>query len=549
MNHLVSPNKREILVFAFVMVGFAGIFYKPIFSYDIWLHLKMGEYIVEHDYALPKTDPFSYTTEGKPLILHEWLSQIVLYFVHNALGFSGLRIMRVFLELTALAFIFWAALQLSRRCLVALLVLLVTAYLFRTRYLIRPELFSLLFFTLFYTRFITARRRFSHVYYIVFFLLCIAWINLHPFMIFTGVIIAILCVARMATRIRGANRWFRVTELPFDPNTLFFLFLVASVINPYGHRIYGYVFGATPIVKQFIEEWQPIFINLQRGAFRSITGGVLAFPLIMKGLVIGIIVSFLTVLLGSYARKIRWTVEDMLMGLLMSYMAITAARFAWLLFVPVLLIVKYGILHTKNVRRSERLKLMMLTLLWGGVAISCLYWVSEGYCRIPDNFRHEIQIKNYPDIPVKILQETNLSGRLYNPAGWGGYLIYHLYPDYKVFIDTRTHLHGETSVVTSMMIQYQYPGFEKLIEKCDFDVLLFKKVFGDKRPFYSADWILIFENANSVMYLRNNDRNAMNLKKIVEYYKEKNLPFDPKKGFDLEGLRRDKDLSERYRLS
>lgn len=549
MNYSVSLNKREILVFALVMVGFAAIFYKPIFSYDIWLHLKIGEHIVQHDYALPKTDPFSYTTGGKPLILHEWLSQIILYSVHSALGFTGLRIMRVFLELAALAFIFWAALQLSRRFLVALLVLLVTAYLFRTRYLIRPELFSLVFFTMFYTQFVTVHKRFSHVYYVVFFLLCIAWINLHPFMIFTGVIIAILSIARIAMRIRGINRWFRITDLPFDPNILFLLFLVASLINPYGYHIYGYVFGTTPMVKQFICEWQPIFISLQRGAFRSITGGVLAFPLIMKGLVIAIIVLFLVVVVISYARKIRWTVEDVLMGLLMSYMTITAARFAWLLFVPALLIVKYGKLHMDNGRLPERLKPIMLTLLWGGVAISCLYWVSEGYYRIPHNLRHEIQIENYPDVPVKILAETNFSGRLYNPAGWGGYLIYHLYPNYKVFIDTRTHLHGETSVVTSMMIQYQYPGFEKFIEKCGFDLLLFKKMFGDKRPLCSADWILIFENANSAMYLRNNVRNTMNMKKIVEYYKEKNLPFDPKKGFDLEELRKNKHLSERYRLS
>lgn len=550
MNQKLTLMKiREVLIFALVIVGLAGIFYKPVFCYDILLHLKTGEYIAQHNYVLPKADSFSYTTGGKPLILHEWLSQIVLYSVHSAFGFTGLRVMRVFLELAALAFIFWAVLQLSGRFLVALLVLLVSAYLFRTRYLIRPELFSLLFFTVFYIRFITARRSFSRIYYVAFFLLCVAWINLHPFMIFTGVIIAIILIAQMAMRIRGVNRWFRVTELPFDPNILFLLFLVASLINPYGYYIYGYIFGATPIVKQFVQEWQPIFIGLQRESFRAITGGALAFPLIMKGLVIGIIVLFLGVMITLYARKIRWALEDVITGLLVSYMAIIAARFAWLLFIPVLLVVKYGRLHIKNWRLPERLKPIMLMLLCSAVAVAGLYWVNEGYHRIPYNLRHEIQVEKYPDVPVRILQETNLSGRLYNPAGWGGYLVYYLYPDYKVFIDTRTHLHGETGVVASMMIQYQYPGFERLIEKFDFDVLLFEKVFGDKRLFCSADWVLIFENANSAMYLKNDDCNAINLNKIVEYYKENNVPFDPKKGFELEKLRRDKYLSERYRLS
>jgi hypothetical protein len=324
---------------------------------------------------------------------------------------------------------------------------------------------------------------------------------------------------------------------------------VASVINPYGHRIYGYVIGATPIVKQFIEEWQPIFISLQRESFRAMTGGTLAFPWIMKGLVIGLIVIFLGVLVGSYARKIRWTVEDMIMGLLTSYMAISAARFSWLLFVPIILVVKYGRLHMKNGRLLKRSKPMMLSLLWGGVTIGCLYWVSEGYYRIPYNFTHEIQIENYPDVPTKILQGAHLSGKVFNPLDWGGYLAYHLYPDYKVFIDTRSYLHGESSVIASMIIQYQHTGFEKVVEELDSDVLIFKKVFGDKRPLYSADWILIFENANSAMYLKNNDRNAINLKRIVEYYKVNNVPFDPRKGFDLEALKTDKYLVEQYRLS
>ena len=71
MNHPLSLNKKETLILALVLAGLACIFYEPISSYDIWLHLKIGEYIVQHDYVLPKADPFSYTAEGKALILHE----------------------------------------------------------------------------------------------------------------------------------------------------------------------------------------------------------------------------------------------------------------------------------------------------------------------------------------------------------------------------------------------------------------------------------------------------------------------------------------------
>jgi hypothetical protein len=542
-------KKRELIVFAMVMMGLVAIFYKPIFSYDVWVHLKMGEHIVQHDYQLPIEDPFSQSTENKPLIHHEWLSQIILYLIHHVFGFSGIRIIRVVLLLTALTFVFRAVLRLTDHFPFALLALLVTAYLFRTRSSIRPELFSLLFLTMFYTWFLLTRRKLGHIGYVLFLVFSVLWINLHPFMMFSGCIITILLAAKMVSRIRGIDRWFKTTKLPFNPYLLFLIFLVASLINPYGYEIYGYVFDATPFVKKYIQEWQPIFVSLQRTSLISITGGVLGFPLIMKSLVIGIIVLFLVVLSLSYLRKILWTVEDVIIGLLMSYMAMTSARFAWLLFVPVLYIVKYGRIHMKNGRLLERLKPVMVPLLWGGVTISCLYWLSEGYYKIPYNLKHEIQRDKYPDAPVKILKEANLAGRLYNPNAWGGYLMYHLYPDYKVFVDTRTYLHGEANVVTSMLIQYQYPGFEKLIDKGSFDILLFKKMFGDKRPFYSPEWTIIFENTNSALYLRHNNRNAMNLQKVIEYYKKNNVPFDPKKGFDLEILKKDKYLAELYRLS
>lgn len=541
--------QKRMLVFALVMVILAGIFYKPIFSYDIWLHLKMGEYIAEHDYVLPEADPFSYTTEGKSLILHEWLSQLILYFVHKAFGFSGLRIMRVLLELAGLALIFRAALRLCGRFPAAFLVLLATAYLYRTRYLMRPELFSLLFFTMFYTWFITAHRRATVLHYVLFFIVCVLWINLHPFMIFTGIVIAVLSAARIAVKLRPFNEWFRGTDLPFDPNILLLLFLAASLMNPYGYHIYGYVFDTTPIVKELIREWQSIFVFLQADTFKSVTGGVLAFPLIMKGSVIGITIAFLGLLAGSYVRKIRWSIEDILIGLLMTYMAITAARFAWLLFVPILLIVKYGRLHIEKDGVPARFGPVMSAALWVAVSICSVYWAKEGYLRIPYNLGHEIEVNNYPDVPVRILRETNLTGRLYNPAAWGGYLAYHLYPGYKIFLDTDTYLHGAMLVLISNMIQFEYQGFEKLIDKYEFDVLLFKKVFGDRRPVVPHDWTLIFENINSAIYLRNNARNAANLEKIVEYYRKNNVPFDPEKGFDIDLLRRDRSISDLYRLN
>jgi hypothetical protein len=88
------------------------------------------------------------------------------------------------------------------------------------------------------------------------------------------------------------------------------------------------------------------------------------------------------------------------------------------------------------------------------------------------------------------------------------------------------------------MIQYQYPGFEKLIDKYGFDILLMQKMYGDRLPFVSPGWTLLFEDSTSAMYLKKNDLNQANLVKIIDYYKKMAIPFDSQRGFDLKALKR-----------
>jgi hypothetical protein len=80
---------------------------------DTWTALVQGRYIVEH--GLPSTDPFSYTapTTGKPLIIHEWLSNIAFFLVYNTAGIAGLVALKVLLVSLTLACTVHAAVTLG----------------------------------------------------------------------------------------------------------------------------------------------------------------------------------------------------------------------------------------------------------------------------------------------------------------------------------------------------------------------------------------------------------------------------------------------------
>jgi hypothetical protein len=82
-----------------------GWFSPEIYDSDFWWHLKTGQYIVENR-ALPVPDPFAFTTAGAGEayageaitrhfnLTHEWLAQVLFYLVWRAAGFGGVVLFR-----------------------------------------------------------------------------------------------------------------------------------------------------------------------------------------------------------------------------------------------------------------------------------------------------------------------------------------------------------------------------------------------------------------------------------------------------------------------
>jgi hypothetical protein len=77
-----------------------GLFSTEVGDTDFWWHLKTGEYIVQR-HSLPVPDPFAYTSQLGPgaspdetrvqhfNLTHEWLAQVLWYLVFRVSGFPG----------------------------------------------------------------------------------------------------------------------------------------------------------------------------------------------------------------------------------------------------------------------------------------------------------------------------------------------------------------------------------------------------------------------------------------------------------------------------
>src|SRR5579863_9289445 len=96
MSERLLKYSSSILFWLSIGILFALITFSSsmeIKDLDLWLHLKMGDWICHHGFV-PDYDILSCTISGKPWVNHEWLFQILIYQVQKLYGFDGLIVMQ-----------------------------------------------------------------------------------------------------------------------------------------------------------------------------------------------------------------------------------------------------------------------------------------------------------------------------------------------------------------------------------------------------------------------------------------------------------------------
>ena len=83
----LAPSTRLFLGAAFYLGVTASL--GPLWSEDLWWHLRTGQLIVEQ-HALPHADPYSYTRPGAPWVAHEWGYEVLVYAAYAAGGWLGI---------------------------------------------------------------------------------------------------------------------------------------------------------------------------------------------------------------------------------------------------------------------------------------------------------------------------------------------------------------------------------------------------------------------------------------------------------------------------
>jgi len=518
---ILSIKKVSLtLLAALICINALAFLLRPIGHPDFFWHLKTGQWISEHR-SLPSQDPFSYTTpvlsdsRERFILTSYWMGQVIYYQTYQWGGMKAIILLRA---LVAGAIII-VTLRLCRcssegRAALSLLFVLVLLKLFPLE---RPQSFSFLAFALLLhllqrLRAHAAERTHGPApVFISAALACLmlAWANSHGGFILgqltIALVVAVECAKHLHPGLRPLNRP-ALTRLTISLAPGF----LASFVNPNTYHAAIELFRI-PMM----------FANLDYSSTTRVFALSQDYTFILYWSVL------LLTAVGILLTLRETDITELLLLAGLGYMSFTQMR-----YIPFFMIaampVAGRVLQGEGVRRMLKIGVCVLAL--GAGVLSGWH---ERYAVLAPAPQEWVNRSFLPVRSVEFLATADLKGNMYNNNAWGGYLLWTLYPRYKVFSDTRSL---DPGVMTqAYLIDSGYAGdlAGRPYWKTIFDVYGVRFVItpfiqfgGNLIPLVGAllddpAWTPVFLYENSVIFVQNTTDN----KQIIETYGQKKEDF------------------------
>jgi hypothetical protein len=380
----MSSRSRWIAVVLFVAALLAAT--GPIRSYDLFWHLATGRWIVEHR-ALPLTDPFAVASDRSPWINGEWLFEVAAYAVEQAGGIGLLSWVRGLLAASIFTLSWWIARRDADDAKALLLTAIAFAGAMQTLDM-RPSGVA----PLLVVAALAIRGAAAH------FGLAVLWINLHPS--------ALLAPFLAAVREAG-DRWPRRAEARHhSPVPWFFASAAGLLLNPHGIEAL-----TAPL---HLMSW------VQSGAFVNaewLPATPRNAPLFYLCLVAGVA----TYAVARLPREEWWR---LVLFAALAFLGARHVRNQALFFAafPVLV---------APAARSLPIR-PRVGFAAAGVTLALLVFFLD--------HRSGVAPERFPIAAVARLQATRMTGNIYTPDQFGGYVEWVFYPERRALTDGRNEL-------------------------------------------------------------------------------------------------------------
>jgi hypothetical protein len=393
---------------------------------DLWWHLRTGQLTVQNHHVF-HNDPYSFTRFDERWVDHEWLSQVFIYALYRAAGWGGL--IAGFAVIVAAAF-----LLVFRRSpgqpFIAGAVMVWGAIASIPCLGVRPQMLTLLMASIFLLLLERSYDRPNLLWWLP--PLMLFWVNLHAGFA-VGIAFLLLFLIGDALDLAFGYKDAQLSPARFRQLALIIAICVAVVaLNPYGLEMYRYPFQTlhSRAMLAYIGEW--LSPNFHESRY---------LPTLLLMLA--------TLLLPALSQR-RLRPRELLLLTVTTYAALRSVRHIpiyLLIAVPLVSAMIEACLRARGKtallgappRSLTSAKLIANAILLAGFLCFVVARLHYVVLRQP-----ETESKEFPAAAASFLMTSRPAGPLLNHYNWGGYFIWKLFPAYKVYIDGRADLYGDT---------------------------------------------------------------------------------------------------------
>ncbi len=484
------PSVGDLIFVAMLgLLAFTNLSERLLGDAGIGWHIRTGQLILA-THAIPRVDPFSSSMAGHAWFAWEWLFDVIVGWLDRTAGLNGVVLFAALIIATVFSWTFGSLLRRGTNIFVALALVLLAAAAATIHFLARPHVLTWLLTVLWFWildsslgRGRTTRGRTWLPWMLP--PLMMLWVNLHGGFLIGFALLGIYWIS-------AAWQWVRLPSERFedalkkigaarDVRTLTFVALLsalATFVNPYGWNLHLHVYRylTNRFLMDHIDEFQsPNFHLVAEKCF----AGLLLMTLI--GLAVkkreltrdepsqGLVILF-AVYAGLYASR-NLPISSLLLILvigpwLSSWFLSLAER------VGAMRPGRFSLFHF--LRRMQAVECSLRGHLWpiAAVVLACGIAANGGKLGATPLMDAHFSEKRFPAKAVTYLQEKDIQGPVLAPDYWGGYLIYRLYPRWRMVIDDRHDFYGEDFLKSYLKMVHVEPGWDGFIHEHDIGCII-----------------------------------------------------------------------------
>jgi hypothetical protein len=394
-----------------------------ILDLDIWWHLKVGDWIVQH-LAVPHSGILSRTAASRGWVAYSWGYEVLLSRAYAWFGLLGIGLYGTLLTIGVAFAVYWMLRRITGKFWTSIGLAVPCCYAFLFTIMPRPVFFSIILFCVVLALLFEANRSgcIETLYWLP--LIFLLWANLHIQFLYglfpVGVLLGVSLLLCVLERMGKSPSFLAPRTLP--PGKLAAIFaacVLATCIGPYSYHLYGVIaeYSKAKSAYSLIVELQPL-------TFRAMNHYVQLLLCAAAFIAVG--------------WQKRVDLFKLVLLMVAAVVAFRTMRDSWFLCTVAASCIADVVAGYGEKEKPE--STLELAGVFATVAIALLLF-ARGTDFTTQGLDQAIS-RRFPVKAVNFLRQNPVPGPLYNTLDWGGFLMWYM-PNYPVAIDGRNDLYGD----------------------------------------------------------------------------------------------------------